>query len=79
MPVGCDHFVVRDCEAAQAVELVRALRHQLHEMTTHLAGWNAKMSPAGTAGHARCAWKQPSCAETYKRHSFSSIGDSAVT
>jgi hypothetical protein len=29
--------VVGDCEAAQAVELVRALRHQLHEMTTQLA------------------------------------------
>jgi hypothetical protein len=28
---------LRDCEAAQAVELVRALRHQLHEMTTQLA------------------------------------------
>jgi hypothetical protein len=28
---------LRDCEAAQALELVRALRHQLHEMTTQLA------------------------------------------
>jgi len=28
---------VRDCAAAQAVELVRALRHQLHYMTTQLA------------------------------------------
>jgi hypothetical protein len=28
---------LRDCEAAQAVELVRALRHQLHQMTTQLA------------------------------------------
>jgi hypothetical protein len=28
---------LRDCEAAQAVELARALRHQLHEMTTQLA------------------------------------------
>ena len=26
-----------DCQAAQAVELVRALRHQLHEMTSQLA------------------------------------------
>jgi len=26
-----------DCEAAQAVKLVHALRHQLHEMTTQLA------------------------------------------
>jgi hypothetical protein len=29
--------VVRDCDTAQAVELVRALRQQLHEMTTRLA------------------------------------------
>jgi len=28
---------VGDCEAAQAAELVRALRHQLHDMTTQLA------------------------------------------
>jgi hypothetical protein len=28
---------VSHCDAAQAVELVRALRHQLHEMTTRLA------------------------------------------
>jgi hypothetical protein len=35
--VGCDHFVVRCCDAAQAVELVRALRDQLHQMTTQLA------------------------------------------
>ena len=26
-----------DCEAAQAMKLVHALRHQLHEMTTQLA------------------------------------------
>jgi hypothetical protein len=26
-----------DCEAAEAAELVRALRHQLHDMTTQLA------------------------------------------
>jgi hypothetical protein len=29
--------VVRDCDTAQAVELVRALRYQLHEMTIRLA------------------------------------------
>jgi hypothetical protein len=33
----CDYLVVKDCAAAQAVELVRALRHQLHYMTTQLA------------------------------------------
>jgi len=30
------------CEAAQAVELVRALRHQLHKMTTQLARVNGQ-------------------------------------
>jgi hypothetical protein len=34
---------------------------------------------AGTAGHAKCGWKQPRCVETYKRQSFSSIGYSAAT
>ena len=29
--------VIGDCEAAQAMKLVHALRHQLHEMTTQLA------------------------------------------
>ena len=33
----CDHRPVGDHDAAQALELVRALRHQLHEMTTQLA------------------------------------------
>ena len=33
----CDHLVMGRCEVAQAVELVRALRHELHEMTTQLA------------------------------------------
>jgi hypothetical protein len=28
---------MRDCNVAQAVELVRALRHQMHEMTIRLA------------------------------------------
>ena len=37
MAPECDYFVVGDCAAAQAVELVRALRHQLLEMTTRLA------------------------------------------
>src|ERR1700747_3752138 len=34
----CDHLVMGRGEVAQALELVRALRHQLHEMTTKLAG-----------------------------------------
>jgi hypothetical protein len=33
----CDHRVMRRCEVAQAVELVRALRDQLQRMTTRLA------------------------------------------
>jgi hypothetical protein len=36
-PVRWNYVVVRDCHTAQAVELVRALRQQLHEMTTRLA------------------------------------------
>jgi hypothetical protein len=36
-PVRCDHVVVRDCDVAQAAELVRALDDQLHKMTTRLA------------------------------------------
>ena len=35
--VGCNDLFMRDCQAAQAVELVRASRDQLHCMTTHLA------------------------------------------
>jgi Tfp pilus assembly protein PilO len=36
-PAGCDHSVVRDCDVAQAAELIRALKQQLHEMTARLA------------------------------------------
>jgi hypothetical protein len=44
---------------AQAVELVRALRHQLHEMTAQLA-WVERqdVTPTNGSSHARCAWKQ---------------------
>jgi hypothetical protein len=35
--VGCNDLFMRDCQAAQALELVRALRDQLHCMSTHLA------------------------------------------
>jgi hypothetical protein len=34
--VGCDDLVMGDCEVAQAVELTRALRDQLREMTAQL-------------------------------------------
>lgn len=33
----CDHLIMGRYEVAQALELVRALRHQLHEMTAQLA------------------------------------------
>jgi len=39
------------CDAAQAVELVRALRHQLHDMTTRLA-WVECQDVAGRRGRA---------------------------
>jgi hypothetical protein len=51
----CDHFVVRDCDVARAVELVRALRHQLHEMTTRLA-WVERQGVTGRNGRA-CAMR----------------------
>ena len=43
---------MRHCNAAQAVELVRALRHQLHEMTTRLA-WVECQDVTGTNDRAR--------------------------
>ena len=42
---------MRHCNAAQAVELVRALRHQLHEMTTRLA-WVECQDVTGRKGRA---------------------------
>jgi hypothetical protein len=54
-PVGCDRFVVRYCDIAQALELVRALRHQLHEMTTQLA-WVERQHVTGRNGRA-CAMR----------------------
>jgi hypothetical protein len=40
-----------DCDAAQAVELIRALRDHLREMTRHLARVDGRDVP-GTNGHA---------------------------
>ena len=53
--MGCDDFVVRYCDVAQALELVRALRHQLHEMTTQLA-WVERRDVTGRNGRA-CAMR----------------------
>ena len=41
-----------DCQAAQAVELVRALRHRLREMTKRLA-WVERQDVTGRDGRAR--------------------------
>jgi hypothetical protein len=41
-----------DCQAAQAVELVRALRHRLGEMTKQLA-WVEHQDVTGRDGRAR--------------------------
>jgi hypothetical protein len=49
-----------DCKAAQAVELIRALRHQLHEMTTQLA-WVESHDVTGTNGRA-CAMRMEAAA-----------------
>ena len=46
---------MRDCDAAQAVELVRALRHQLHELVTQLA-WVEQQDVTGRNGRA-CAMR----------------------
>jgi hypothetical protein len=47
--------VVRDSDTAQAVELVRALRQQLHEMTTRLARVE-RQSAANGNERARAMW-----------------------
>jgi hypothetical protein len=46
---------VRDCDVAQAAELVRALRDQLREMTTKLA-WVERQGVIGRNGRA-CAMR----------------------
>jgi hypothetical protein len=49
-----------DCQAAQAVELVRALRHQLGEMTKQLA-WVERQDVTGRNGRA-CAMRMKAAA-----------------
>ena len=51
----CDDRVMGDCQAAQALQLVRALRHQFHEMTTQLA-WVERQDVTGRNGRA-CAMR----------------------
>ena len=51
---------MRNCDAAQAVELVRALRQQLHEMTTQLA-WVERQDVTGGNGRA-CAVRMEAAA-----------------
>ena len=51
----CDDFPMRDYQHVQAVELVRALRHHLHEMTTQLA-WVERQDVTGRNGRA-CAMR----------------------
>ena len=46
---------MRYCDVAQALELVRALRHQLDEMTTQLA-WVERQDVTGRNGRA-CAMR----------------------
>jgi hypothetical protein len=59
-PVGCDHFVMRYRDAAQAAELIGALRHQLQEMTTELA-WVEHHDVTGRNGRA-CALRMEAAA-----------------
>jgi hypothetical protein len=49
-----------DCQAAQAVELVRALRYQLHKMTKQLA-WVERQDVTGRNGRA-CAMRMEAAA-----------------
>jgi hypothetical protein len=49
--VGCDDLVMGDRAVAQAVELVRALRDQLLEMTYQLA-WVERQDVSRTHGRA---------------------------
>jgi len=51
----CDHRVMGDHQAAQAAELVRALRDQLHKITAQLA-WVIRQDVTGTNGRA-CAMR----------------------
>jgi hypothetical protein len=53
MGAECDHRPVGDHDAAQALELLRALRHELDEMTTQLA-WVERQDVTGRNGRA-CA------------------------
>ena len=54
-PAECDHHSMRTHQVAQAVELVRALRHELDEMTTQLA-WVQRQDVTGRNGRA-CAMR----------------------
>jgi hypothetical protein len=47
-----DDVAMGDCEVAQAVELVRALRQQLHEMTYRLTWLESHQDVTGTNGQA---------------------------
>jgi len=48
------------CQVAQALELIRALRHQLHNMTTQLA-WVERQDVTATNGRA-CAMRMEAAA-----------------
>jgi hypothetical protein len=47
--------VVWDCDTAQAVELIRALRHELHAMNSRLV-WIERQGVGGSKGRA-CAMR----------------------
>ena len=79
-------FVVENCglcgypEAAQAVELVRALRAKLNEMTVHL-DW-VERHAATTSSHSMVSAMRSEalgCAATSTKHSFSSTACSVDT
>ena len=66
-------------DAAQAAELVRALRNQLHVMTYELVRLERLDVTARAAGHRPSGAKRLRCGETLTRHRLSSTCYSSVT
>jgi hypothetical protein len=63
---------VDERNAAQAVQLIRALRNQLHEMTRQLSRLERQGVIGRTAGYRPpSGTKRLRCGETLARHSFS--------
>jgi hypothetical protein len=75
----CGHLVMGRREVAHALELVRALRHQLHEMTTQLARVERQDVTGRNGLGRRNGHGSIRVAPRHTRGTVSSIGCSAVT